>query len=145
MKLKLLDWRDEALNPEGEGDSRYLLKLGYAGLEEVALEISSRTSKPSGLIPPYDLDHLSYTFSCLAMIRDHFPQFVVYAPVPKWCSREVIRSTKTAGFRHFILPFVDPWAFQHQAVHDLLADAKGVHVAGGDPKVEGWTWSEETL
>ena len=143
LKIKLLNW-DQPLSEE-EGKT-YLVKLGYRSLDDLALELVNRDANLiQGLVPPFDLDHLAYTFRCMAMIHDHFPHFDVYAPVPKWCAREAIRSAKSAGFNHFILQFVDPWAFQHQVVHDLLADAKGVHVAGGDPKVEGWTWSEEGL
>ena len=145
MKIKLLDWATPVPQPEEGGASDYLLKMGYVGLDYAALDLSARLHKPIGLVPPYDLDNRAYTFRCMAMVRDHFSPYVVYAPVPKWCSREAIRAARGTGFGHFILPFFDPWAFVHQTVHDLLADAKGVHVAGGDPKIEGWTWSEEQL
>ena len=143
MKIKLLDWRDEALSTE-KGDSGYILKVGNVDLQMIALDLESRATKPIGLVAPFDLDHLAYTFSCMATVRDHFPDYAIYAPVPKWCAREAIKASRGAGFDHFIFQFVDPWSFVHQTIHDLV-EGKVVHVAGGDPKVEGWTWSEEPL
>ena len=147
MKIYLLDWRDQPSSaaPEGEEPIReYILKVGYVGLDLLALEILQRTTKPLGLIPPFEDHNLRYTFSCMAVIRDHFPQFPIYAPVPRWSPREFIRAAKGAGFDSFALHFSEPWAASHQVVHDLL-EGRRVHVAGGDPGVAEWKWSEEAL
>jgi len=127
------------------GEEECLVKLPYREVLEMTGTLKEFGEKRvRGLIPPFDLDHLAYTFSCMATVRDHFPDHAIYAPVPKWCAREALRSAGGAGFKHFIFPFYDPWAFVHQTIYDLV-DGKVVHVAGGDPKVEGWTWSEEGL
>ncbi len=138
MKLKLAEWGCSAAEP-------HLLKVPYRDLDELAQELASHPgSAPEGLIPPFDHANLAWSLRCLASVQDRFAPIPAYAVVPTQIPRPFIRSVCAAGYKHFLLRMTAEWPMFVQEVRDMM-DRRAVHVAGGDPGIPEWTWSEEQL
>ncbi len=138
MKIKLIKWG--TFPPK----SPYLIKIPYNLFGPFAADLDEMDPPPMGLVPCCSPD-LNYTARCMAVARDFFPDHHVYAPIANIAvPRDFLRAARAAGFRHFIIPYVEPWPHFYQKIHDLVLNHT-VHVAGGDPEHEGWTWSEEEL
>lgn len=144
MKITFRSWEDW---PISGGNEKWILKVPYRDLPELALELVQCGSLDNliGLVPPSEPNNLAYTFSCIANVTAHFNGHRIYCPVAMWTPREFIRSCQSANHRAFLLPWQgEAMTAKIHQVHDLLEDC-AVHVAGGEVEREGWTWSEEGL
>ena len=145
MKIRLVEWW-HLPTFIGKGET-LMVKLPNTDLSTTASELGNLAAELTiiGAVPPFDHANLAYTFRCCSTSRDQIPLSIpIYAPVAPWCPREAIHALKGAGFQHYIFPFQDPWPPFYHRWWDLMED-RIVHVAGGDPQEEKWTWSEEVM